>query len=96
MLKISIIVPIYNVQDYIERRLHSITRQECDDFALECIIVNDCTSDDSINIVRRKLVDYTGRIDFVILTHQKNEGLSAARNTGIQSASGDFISNICV
>lgn len=91
MLKISIIVPIYNVQDYIERCLDSIISQECDDFALECIIVNDCTSDDSINVVRRKLVDYTGRIDFVILTHQKNEGLSAARNTGIRSASGDFV-----
>ena len=91
MLKISIIVPIYNVQDYIERCLDSIISQESDDFALECIIVNDCTSDDSINVVRRKLVDYTGRIDFVILTHQKNEGLSAARNTGIRSASGDFV-----
>lgn len=91
MVKISIIIPIYNVQDYIERCLDSVICQECDDFALECIIVNDCTPDDSINIVRRKLVDYAGRIDFVILTHQKNEGLSAARNTGIRSASGDFV-----
>lgn len=91
MLKISIIVPIYNVQDYIERCLDSIISQESDDFALECIIVNDCTPDDSINIVRRKLVDYMGRIDFIILNHQTNEGLSAARNTGIQSSSGDFV-----
>jgi glycosyltransferase involved in cell wall biosynthesis len=91
MVKISIIVPIYNVQDYIERCLDSIICQECDDFALECIIVNDCTPDDSIHIVRRKLVDYTGRIDFRILNHQTNEGLSAARNTGIQSSSGDFV-----
>lgn len=91
MVKISIIVPIYNVQDYIERCLDSIICQECDDFALECIIVNDCTPDDSIHIVRRKLVDYTGRIDFRILNHQTNEGLSAARNTGIRSSSGDFV-----
>lgn len=91
MVKVSIIVPIYNVQDYIERCLDSIICQECDDFALECVFVNDCTPDDSINAICRKLADYSGKIDFKILNHQKNEGLSAARNTGIQSSNGDFV-----
>ena len=91
MIKISIIVPIYNVQDYIGRCLDSIICQECNDYALECIIVNDCSPDDSIRIVKRRLDDYNGKIDFKIINHQKNEGLSAARNTGIRSSSGDFV-----
>jgi len=91
MIKISIIVPVYNVQDYIERCLDSIICQECNDFALECIIVNDCSPDDSIGIVKRKLDGYNGKIDFKIVNHQMNEGLSAARNTGIRSSSGDFV-----
>ncbi len=91
MVKISIIVPIYNVQAYIERCLDSIICQNCDDFALECILVNDCTPDDSIEIIKRKLEDYKGDIQFKILNHQINKGLSAARNTGIQSSSSDFV-----
>lgn len=91
MIKISIIVPIYNVQDYIGRCLDSIICQECNEYALECIIVNDCSPDDSIRIVKRRLDDYNGKIDFKIINHQKNEGLSAARNTGIRSSSGDFV-----
>lgn len=91
MIKISIIVPIYNVQDYIERCLDSIICQECNDYALECIIVDDCSPDGSIRIVKRKLDDYNGKIDFKIINHQTNEGLSTARNTGIRSSRGDFV-----
>lgn len=91
MVKISIIVPIYNVQDYIERCLDSIISQESYDYLLECIIVNDCTPDESISIIDQKLADYKGKIDFKIINHQMNEGLSAARNTGIKSSSGDFV-----
>lgn len=88
---ISIIVPIYNVQEYIDRCIDSIICQECDDFALECVFVNDCTPDDSMNIIERKLRNYVGKIDFVIVNHKVNKGLSASRNTGVQYAKGDFV-----
>lgn len=91
ILKISIIVPIYNVSKYIKRCLDSIICQECDDFELECILVNDCTTDTSMEIVCKMLADYHGKISFKVINHTKNEGLSAARNTGIKNAAGDFV-----
>ncbi len=90
-MKISIIIPIYNVHDYVERCLNSVICQECEDFDLECILVNDCTPDDSMDIVERKLRDYVGKIDFVIVNHLDNRGLSVSRNTGLNAAKGDYI-----
>lgn len=90
-MKISIIVPIYNVHNYIEKCLDSIICQECDNYALECILVNDCTPDDSMSIIERKLRNYVGLIDFVIVNHEVNKGLSASRNTGVQHAKGDYV-----
>ena len=90
-MKISIIIPIYNVHDYVERCLDSVICQECEDFDLECILVNDCTPDDSMDIVERKLRDYVGKIDFVIVNHLDNKGLSISRNRGLNAAKGDYI-----
>lgn len=90
-MKISIIIPIYNVHDYVERCLDSVICQECEDFDMECILVNDCTPDDSMDVVERKLRIYAGKIDFVIVDHLDNKGLSASRNTGVQHAKGDFV-----
>lgn len=91
MLKISVIVPIYNVQKYIERCINSIIIQECMDFDIECILVNDCTPDNSMEIVNTIVANYHGGIDFKVINHDKNKGLSAARNTGLLSAVGDFV-----
>ena len=90
-MKISIIIPIYNVHNYVERCLDSVICQECEDFDLECILVNDCTPDDSMDVVERKLRDYVGKIEFVIVNHLDNKGLSASRNTGVRHAKGDFV-----
>ncbi len=90
-MKISIIIPIYNVHDYVERCLDSVICQECEDFDMECILVNDCTPDDSMDVVERKLRIYAGKIDFVIVDHLDNKGLSASRNTGVLHAKGDFV-----
>ena len=90
-MKISIIIPIYKAHYYIEKCLESVICQECKDFDLECILVNDCTPDDSMDIVERKLTDYVGKIDFVIANHLDNKGPSVSRNTGVQYAKGDFV-----
>lgn len=91
MHKIAIIVPLYNVQDYIGRCVDSIIDQECDDFKIECLLVNDCTLDNTMGIINDKVNTYSGSIEFIIVNHEVNKGLSSARNTGISNASGDFV-----
>jgi Glycosyltransferases involved in cell wall biogenesis len=88
---ISIIVPIYNVEKYIGRCLESIFVQETNDVDLECILVNDCTPDKSMEIVSKKLETYQGKINFIIKNMEKNGGLSLARNAGVKIAKGDYI-----
>lgn len=88
---ITIIVPVYNVEKYVGSCLKSVMQQASSDFKLECIIVDDCGSDNSMDVVRKTLADYDGDIEFRILKHEKNSGLSAARNTGIKAAKGDYI-----
>lgn len=90
-MKLSIIIPIYNVEKYIQRCLESIMTQEKSAFEIECILVNDSTQDNSMTIVRSMLDEYKGNISFTILKHEHNNGLSEARNTGIRNATGDFI-----
>lgn len=89
-MKISIIIPIYNVAPYIKRCLDSVAAQTFTG-DIECILVDDCGKDDSMTIARQWIKNYSGRISFVILCHTHNQGLSAARNTGIEVASGDYI-----
>ncbi len=89
MIKVSIIIPVYNVSAYIERCIGSVMVQTYPD--LECIIVDDCSPDNSIELAKRKLASYTGNVDFRILHHEKNRGLSAARNTGTSDAKGDYV-----
>ena len=88
-MKVSIIIPVYNVSDYVERCINSVINQTYTD--LECIIVNDCTPDDSIDKCERIIAEYNGPISFIILHHEKNRGLSAARNTGIDIATGEYV-----
>jgi len=88
-LKVSIVVPVYNVSDYIERCVSSIMRQTYEN--IECIFVDDCTPDDSMQKIQEILRDYKGSIEFKLLKHERNRGLSAGRNTGTQAATGDLI-----
>lgn len=82
---LSIVVPIYNVQDYLPECLDSIYSQECPN--LEVILVNDGSVDDSLQVAKK----YAARYENSILIDQPNRGLSSARNAGIKVASGDFI-----
>lgn len=102
-INVSIIVPVYNVEKYIERCLESIVAQTYR--KLEVIFVDDCGQDDSIGIVERFIADYDGGISLSIVHHDKNRGQSASRNTGIMAARGryvyfldsdDYISTDCI
>lgn len=89
-MKISIIIPVYNVAPYIEECLHSVMVQSWQD-NLECILVDDCGTDKSMQLIEERLQTYRGKIDFRIIRHQHNRGLSAARNSGIDAATGDYV-----
>lgn len=89
-MEVSIIIPVYNVAPYIEDCLKSVMRQTFTG-QMECLVVDDCGTDDSIPIAERLIADYDGSIRFEILHHERNRGLSAARNTGIEKAVGEYI-----
>ena len=82
--KLSIIVPVYNVEKYIVKCISSLLNQNHDSY--ELIIVNDGTKDDSINLIKQNFNDK--RISII---NQENEGLSSARNTGLHNAKGEYI-----
>lgn len=90
-MKISIIIPVYRVEPYIEDCLKSVYNQTYRN--IEVIIVNDCTPDRSMQIVRDYVSERgnTEGIEVKFLEHEKNRGLSAARNTGIDAATGDYL-----
>lgn len=88
--KVSIIIPIYKVEKFIERCARSLMEQTLKD--VEYIFVDDASPDGSISVLRKVLVDYPERINYVrILTHTENKGLPAARNTGLAVAQGEYV-----
>lgn len=91
MISISVIVPVYNVEPYISRCINSIIEQDNSQALLECLVIDDCSQDQSIRIVRSIVDKYKGDILFKIISHSENKGLSVARNSGIEAASGDYI-----
>lgn len=88
--KISIIIPVYNVEPYIAECLQSVIRQTYQG-PMECIVVDDCGTDKSIEIAEQIIAGYDGPVEFRLLSHKRNKGLSAGRNTGVASATGDYI-----
>ena len=91
MLDLSIIIPVYNVEAYIEECLASVVAQSDAKANIECIIVDDCSPDGSMDIVRRFVDNYQGAVLFRTLRHEVNRGISAARNTGVEAATGDYV-----
>ena len=88
--RVSIIIPVYNVEPYIEECLQSVANQTMTE-GVECIIVDDCGQDNSMEIVHSFVKNYKGNVNFRVLYHGKNRGLSAARNTGIMAATGKYL-----
>ena len=89
---VSVIIPVYNVSPYIEECLNSVIRQTYT--PLEVIVVDDCCTDDSMAKVNAIVDNYHGEILFSLLHHERNRGLSAARNSGLDVATGTYISFI--
>lgn len=86
MPKVSVIVPVYNVEKYLNKCLDSLINQTFNDF--EIIIINDGSPDDSKQIIEKYKSKYN---DFIKVINQSNQGLSASRNNGLKMASGAYI-----
>lgn len=89
-MDISVIVPVYNVEKYIWDCLQSVANQT-KTVGVECILVDDKGTDNSMGIVEEFVSSYNGFVGFRILHHEENKGLSAARNTGIKAAKGKYL-----
>lgn len=87
MFKLSIIIPIYNVEIYINQCLKSVFSQDVDSFSYEVIAVNDGTQDNSMSIVNKYFAHHKN----LKIINQENKGLSIARNVGLNHASGKYI-----
>lgn len=88
-INVSIIVPVYNVEAYIEECLRSVMAQTYINY--ECLIVDDCGPDNSILIAKQLVAEYDGPAIFRIIHRERNGGLSAARNTGLHEAVGEYV-----
>ncbi|MDM5221857.1 glycosyltransferase [Peribacillus sp. NJ11] len=83
--KVSIIVPIYNVEKYLVRCLDSLVNQTFNE--IEIILVNDGSTDNSIDIIE----EFQKKYEFIEVINKINGGLSSARNAGIEKARGEFL-----
>ncbi len=84
-LKVSLIIPVYNTEKYLRQCLDSVISQTFKEF--ECICINDGSTDNSLPILQ----EYINKDIRFKLIDKKNEGVSVARNTGIQNATGKYI-----
>lgn len=88
--KVSVIVPIYNVEQHIERCARSLLEQTLDN--IEYIFINDCTPDHSMDVLQRVLKQYPEQEKFIrIINHPYNMGAAKARENGIKAATGEYI-----
>ena len=87
---VSILVPIYNVENYIARCARSLFEQTYEN--IEYVFVDDCTPDKSISVLNQILEEYPQRLNAVsVFHHKQNRGLSAVRNTCIKKSNGEFV-----
>lgn len=90
MYKISIVIPVYKTEPFIERCVRSLFGQTLD--SIEYIFVDDCSPDNSIAVMQKVLAEYPNRKEQVkIIRHEVNQGVGAARNHGVAACTGDYI-----
>ena len=89
-IRVTICVPVYGVEKFIERCARSLFEQTYD--ALDYVFVDDCSKDRSIAVLQQVVEAYPKRKPFVrIVAHERNRGLAAARRTAVEHATGDYI-----
>lgn len=90
-VKVSVCVPVYGVEKYIEKCVRSLMEQTMKD-GIEFVFVNDCTKDNSMNILNKVISEYPDRKNQIkIIDHECNRGLPSARNTAMKYAIGEYI-----
>lgn len=85
--KISIIIPVFNQEHYIEECLASCINQDVEKSEYEIILINDGSTDNSLSVIDNYLIDYNN----IIVVNKNNSGVSAARNAGLDIASGCYV-----
>ena len=89
-IDVSVIIPVFNVANYIERCVRSLFEQTHSN--MEYIFVDDCSPDQSMAILHRLIEEYKDKnLSIQIITHEKNSGLPTARNSGLKVASGEYV-----
>lgn len=89
MPKVSVIVPVYNTELYVERAIVSLMEQTLYD--IQIIIIDDGSNDDSLNIIKQVIERYPCREDQVTLISRENRGIAATRNQGLELAIADYV-----
>ena len=84
-IKVSVIIPVYNVEKYLRECLESVVSQTLED--IEIIAVNDGSPDNSLSILK----EYSAKDSRIVIIDKQNEGVGKARNDGINAASGEFL-----
>ena len=87
MIKLSIVIPVYNVEPYVGRCIESCQNQDLPHDEYELLIINDGSQDGSMDVVRQ----YARRHENIRIIEQENAGLSSARNHGIKEAKGEYV-----
>src|SRR5690606_39724837 len=88
-MKVSIIIPIYNVGAFVKECILSVLNQSYQN--LEVILIDDCGTDDSLIIAEKVIENHPRASQLSIIRHNRNRGISATRNTGISAATGEYI-----
>jgi len=86
MIKVSVIIPVYNTEKHLKQCLKSVVSQSL--YEIEIIVVNDCSPDAS-DLIINEIANSDSRL--VCLKHQQNQGLPTARNTGMKAAKGKYL-----
>ncbi|MCT3691986.1 glycosyltransferase family 2 protein [Elizabethkingia anophelis] len=89
---VSVIIPVYNAEKTLYKSIDSLINQSYPH--LELIFINDCSQDNTLNILHqyeKKIVDNSKGLVIKIISHEENRGVAAARNTGLQNATGELI-----